>query len=350
MKRFLSLCVLFAALCAFVGAPGCSNKPQGADKDQAKSKEKDKTGGNVGASNTEADKLAKAIVGNWVKEGDDKTSYAFRESGDYSYRGGDLTLKGKWKALDAKDVELTFTLTKAELDLLKPIFEVTKKGIDALNDAAKKAADASGGLIKFEPIPAPPEPKEGENSWKETIVAKDSELLQISRVKYKKQIGTWGPFQQTGKFVAQIGGSGEIYFPLPYAETPVIELKRFAGPLDLKITERTSTGFKWQQTGKDKQFGNPEMTFIANGIPKEKDQTPFEQSGSFKATPGASGEEKFPQAYASPPHIELSVKVGLHKVMITKTTATGFTWRNEGTDKFFDNRDMNYVAKGLKAN
>lgn len=343
MKRLLSLGVLFVALCFLVGAPGCTSKP-GPNAD--KGKDKDKGGGNVGGSNTEADKLAKAIVGNWVKDKDDKVIYAFRDSGEYSYRGGDLTLKGKWKALDAKDVELTFTLTKAELDLMKPIHDAVRDAIIKINQAGQQA---TGGFIKFEPIPVPPELKEGDNIWKETIIAKDSETLEISKVKYIKQIGTPGPLHQTGEFVAQIGGTGEIYFPLPYAETPVIELKRFAGPLDMKITERTSTGFKWQQTGKDKQFGNPKMTFSANGIPKEKDQTPFEQNGSFKAAPGASGEEKFAQAYASPPHIELSVKVGLHKVIITKTTATGFSWRNEGTDKFLDNRDMNYVAKGLKA-
>jgi hypothetical protein len=320
-------------------APGCSDKP---------SADGNKPGGGSGATgNKEADKLAKAVLGTWANE---NVAYTFREPDEFRYKGGDLTINGKWKAVDGKNIEMTFTLTKAQLDLLKPIFEVAKKGVDALNDTAKQAADASGGFVKFEPIPAPPEPKEGDNTWKEPVSVKNETTVEISGVKFTKRLGTPGPFEQTGKFLAEVGGTGQVYFPIPYAEPPDVELKRFAGPIHARIVDLRTTGFKWQHTSKDKTFGNgTEFTFVAKGIPMAKDQTPFEQTGAFKATLGAKGEEKFEKPFASPPHVELSVEIGLHEVVITETTAQGFQWKNLGTNKAFPDKNMKYTAKGVPA-
>ena len=69
----------------------------------------------------------------------------------------------------------------------------------------------------------------------------------------------------------------------------------------------------------------------------------------FKVEPGKTGEVKYESAYASPPHVEIAAKLGLHKVIVTEVTATGFKWKNTGTDNFFDTKDMTYTARGVKA-
>jgi hypothetical protein len=314
---------------------GCSSKPGSETKD-----------GKPAGGNKEADKLAKDVLGTWAK---DDIAYTFKDGNEFRYKGGNLTIKGKWKAVDGKNIEMTFTLTKAEVDLLKPLFEISNKGIDALNDAAKKASEASGGLIKFEAIPYPPAPKEGDNTWKETVVVKD-ETANIGGAKYTKKLGTSGPFEQTGTFRAEVAGTGEVFFPVAYAEPPDVELKKFAGIIHVKIVDLKTTGFKWQHTSKDKTFGTfEELTFVAKGIPTGQDQKPFEQSGEFKATLGAKGEEKFAKPYASPPHVELKVDIGLHEVMITETTTEGFKWNNISTNKIFPDKNMKYTARGVQA-
>jgi hypothetical protein len=339
VKTLLSILVSACVASALLSSLGCSNQP---------SPETKKKDGDMGvAGNKEAAKLAKDILGTWAK---DDVAYTFREPDEFRYKGGDLTIKGKWKAVDGKNIEMTFTLSKAEVDLMKPIFEVAKKGVDALNDAAKKTSEASGGLIKFEPIPYAPEPKEGENTWKEPVSVKDDTTAEIGRAKYTKRLGTSGPFEQTGKFLAEVAGSGEVFFPIPYAEPPDVELKKFAGTIHVKIVDLKPTGFKWKHNSSDKTFGSfEELTFIAKGIPTAPDQKPVEQSGTFKATLGAKGEEKFAKPYASPPHVELSVDIGLHEVMITEATAEGFKWNNIGTNKVFPDKNMKYTARGVQA-
>jgi hypothetical protein len=295
----------------------------------------------------EAAKLAKDILGTWAK---DDVAYIFREPDEFRYKGGNLTIHGKWKAVDGKNIEMTFTLTRAQVDLLKPIFEVGKKGVDALNEAAKKAAESSHGLVKFEPIPYAPEPREGDNTWNEPVSVKDETTAEIGGVKYTRKLGTSGPFEQTGKFLAEVSGTGEVFFPIPYAEPPDVELKKFAGIIHVKIVDLKTTGFKWQHTSKDKTFGSfEELTFVARGIPTGPDQKPVEQAGEFKATLGAKGEEKFANPFVSPPHVELSVDIGLHEVMVAETTAEGFKWKNISTNKVFPDKNMKYTARGVQA-
>ena len=295
--------------------------------------------------NGPAEKLAKDVVGTWARG---REIFAFRTDGGYTDIDGGTTLQGKWKATDANTLELSFILSKEQVAALKPLYELAKKNVEAANVLAKQTAETGGVTIKFEPLPMPPEPKEGANVTTLKVARVDAETLTINGTKYTKQIGVWGPFLQTGKFVAEVGGTGEVYFPIPFAEPPVVSVKAFAGLTKLKVTDVTATGFKWQHTDKDKTFGNPEIIFTANGNPTGTDQKPFEQSGTFKVKPKETGTVTFPQPYASPPHVELKVKLGLHKVRVTKTTATGFTWKNDGSDKFFDTHDMDYTVKGVK--
>jgi hypothetical protein len=338
VKTFLSIQIRACLMSVLLSPLGCGKQPASETK---------KGDAPAGGGNKEAAKLTKDVLGTWAR---DDIAYTFREPDEFRYKGGDLTIQGKWKAVDGKTIEMTFTLTKAQVDLLKPIFEAARKGIDALNEAAKKAADASGGLVKFEAIPYPPEPKEGDNTWKELVSVKDDTTAEIGRAKYTRRLGTAGPFEQTGKFLAEVSGSGEVFFPVPYAEPPDVELKKFAGIIHVKIVDLKATGFKWQHTSKDRTFGNfEELTFIAKGIPTGKDQKPEEQAGEFKATLGAKGEQKFAKPFASPPHVELSVDVGLHEVMVTETTAEGFKWNNISTNKLFPDKSLKYTARGVPA-
>jgi hypothetical protein len=162
--------------------------------------------------------------------------------------------------------------------------------------------------------------------------------------------GTPGPFEQKGEFRAYRSTTGNVFFPIPYEKPPQVELKVKLGLHDVEIVDVKTTGFKWKNNGKREFLDEPDMLFTARGVPVAgQEQTPLTQKAEFKANSGATGEEKFAQAYAAPPHIEMAVKFGLHKVVITETTATGFKWRNEGKRGFVDNCDMTYTARGVKA-
>jgi hypothetical protein len=165
--------IMSGALCIVVclGLLGCNRT---ADK-------KGSTTPSAGGGDSGA-KLAKDIIGTWEK---DKVAYTFKEGGDYEYKGGDLTIKGKWKAVDDKHIEMTFNLTKADVEALKPFYETTKKGVEAANEAIK-AMPVIPGAPKIEPIAAPPEPKEGDNTWKEQVTVSGS-TAKISGVEYKKK-------------------------------------------------------------------------------------------------------------------------------------------------------------------
>ena len=169
-----SLCI---AVC--VGLIGCTN-PAGKDKEK-KEKEKEK-GSDTAAA--DAKKLADKLDGNTYEKGD--VAYTFGKEGKYKYKGGSVTVEGTWKAVDGKHVEMTFKLTDEQVKTLEPIFKTTKEGIDAANKALKTVADASGGLVKFEEIPAPAAPKAGENTWKE-MVEMAGDNAKISGVEYKKK-------------------------------------------------------------------------------------------------------------------------------------------------------------------
>lgn len=162
--------------------------------------------------------------------------------------------------------------------------------------------------------------------------------------------GTPGPFEQMGEFRALKATTGDVVFPIPYEKAPDVELKSKLGPHSVELVELKTTGFKWKNNGKRDFLDEPDMLFTARGVPiPGQDLKAFTQMAEFKADSGASGEVKFADAYAAPPHVELVTKFGLHKVVITETTPAGFRWTNHGKRGFVDNADMSYTARGVKA-
>jgi hypothetical protein len=162
--------------------------------------------------------------------------------------------------------------------------------------------------------------------------------------------GTPGPFEQGGEFRAHRSTTGDVSFPIPYAKAPEVKLKSKLGPHDVEIVALKATGFRWKNNGKREFLDEPDMLFTAKGVPVAgRDLKPFVQTAPFQAKSGASGEVRFEHAYASPPHVELAAKFGLHKVVLTETTRTGFRWTNHGRRGFVDDADMTYAARGVKA-
>jgi hypothetical protein len=212
----------------------------------------------------------------------------------------------------------------------------------AAEDAAKQLADA----LKLKTTPA------GGDGVNVNIGGDDGVTVKIGpgdRTDTKGPQGTPGPFEQTGKFRAWPNSSGEEFFPLPYEKPPSISMKVDAGLHKVEITDLSATGFKWKNTGADAFFHNSPMTFTARGIPRPGNpDKPSVQSGEFKTTPDTTGEVTFPTPFARPPHVEIAVKIGLHKVQIIEVKADGFRWKNHGKDKFFDTSDMTYTASGIK--
>jgi hypothetical protein len=162
--------------------------------------------------------------------------------------------------------------------------------------------------------------------------------------------GTTGPLEQKGVFTIEPGGSGRAYFPLPYARAPVVSVRgKIGNKRDVEVSEVTAAGFKCKNNEKDLFFGTRDLEFTAQGVPDEaQGSTPFEQKGAFQAPRKASGEVKFPVAYASPPNVELGVELGLHKVVITETTRTGFKWKDVSNEDFPFPYKMTWRARGVK--
>jgi hypothetical protein len=164
----------------------------------------------------------------------------------------------------------------------------------------------------------------------------------------RKSKGTTGDFEQTGEFRAHKATTGEVVFPIPYKEPPVVELKVKLGLHDVEVVESRTTGFKWKNNGKREFLDEPDMLFTAKGVPiPGQELKAFEQKGEFQAAPQATGSVTFPEPYKSTPHVELATKFGLHKIVITKTTATGFEWRSTQA-KGFPDSEMSYTVRGVK--
>jgi hypothetical protein len=119
-------------------------------------------------------KLAEQMVGTWAK---DNASYDFKKDGTFEYKGGDLTYRGKYRALDDKTIEEEYDLTAEQAKLIKElVWEPAKKIYDAIPD---------NPLLKKDPWDWP-EPKEGKNTAKvKASVAGDK--LTLGGAEYTKK-------------------------------------------------------------------------------------------------------------------------------------------------------------------
>lgn len=75
--------------------------------------------------------------------------------------------------------------------------------------------------------------------------------------------------------------------------------------------------------------------------------TTLDQVGQVSIVAGQEGVVNFPIPYSSPPNVELDAS-GFSKTAITECTATGFKWKNTGTDDTWNNGKVRWTARGLK--
>lgn len=73
------------------------------------------------------------------------------------------------------------------------------------------------------------------------------------------------PFEQTGKFTTVIGQESMVFFPVPYASPPNVELIGTYGK-SVILTECTAKGFKWKNVAKDAFANQGDVTWTAKGV------------------------------------------------------------------------------------
>lgn len=72
---------------------------------------------------------------------------------------------------------------------------------------------------------------------------------------------------------------------------------------------------------------------------------PMRQEGQFRTVPGQQGVVNFPTPYRSPPNVELEMGAR-NATVVSECTATGFTWKNSGTDEFWNQATVRWTARG----
>lgn len=80
---------------------------------------------------------------------------------------------------------------------------------------------------------------------------------------------------------------------------------------------------------------------------KSAKSTTYDQSGQVSIVSGQEGVVNFPIPFSSPPNVELDTG-GFNKTAITECTATGFKWKNTGTDDTWNNGKVRWTARGVK--
>lgn len=181
-----------------------------------------------------------------------------------------------------------------------------------------------------------------------------------------------GPHTQQGTVKPEGLGSGDVFYPVPYASPPHLTV----GPGSRYLVVRQDEyGFTWLDRarmadagrllaalpevnnflpkGEEPKFDpvQPELTWEAKGVRGTPGAQPFklfEQTGKFQSDKGQQGQVNFPVPYASPPNVELS---GSHeKTVITECTATGFKWKNGSDGKWSSEYgEVTWKAKGVRA-
>jgi hypothetical protein len=124
----------------------------------------------------EAAVLRGKMLGKWTGTDTGKpVSYEFDKDDTYKYESDKLKYTGgTWKAVDDKNVELTYTLTDEQLAVAKEVWKVTMELID------------KGPIIPGIQVEKPPEPKK-ENTIKVNAAVTGDELtLGTQRLKKAK--------------------------------------------------------------------------------------------------------------------------------------------------------------------
>jgi hypothetical protein len=85
----------------------------------------------------------------------------------------------------------------------------------------------------------------------------------------------------------------------------------------------------------------------SGGAPFQPADSIYTQKGTFRTLIGQTGQVNFPFPYQSPPNVTLSGKT--NTTTVTECTTTGFKWTNIGKEPDSDNGDVDWVAKGIKA-
>ncbi len=170
-------------------------------------------------------------------------------------------------------------------------------------------------------------------------------------------------------------GTGDVFYPVPYAVPPHLTLT--APHRVYRIVKQDEYGFSWaadsllddfvgvnnlQEALQGLQNGTvqkkpdiqyEDFTWEAKGVPPGADaefQRPFEQTGTFRSHVGTEGQENFAIPYASPPQVTLTGQN--HSTIMVEATKTGFKWKNGGSDDlpFHNNSmDVTWTATGVRA-
>jgi hypothetical protein len=93
-----------------------------------------------------------------------------------------------------------------------------------------------------------------------------------------------------------------------------------------------------------------DFAWEAKGLPAPVSALPpktFEQKGTFYTLVGQEGPVSFPIPYAGPPLVEFSGRN--HAAIVTEVTATGFKWKNPQKDKFANEGEVYWTARGILA-
>jgi hypothetical protein len=172
-----------------------------------------------------------------------------------------------------------------------------------------------------------------------------------------------GPYVQKETVNPTDHRAGEVTYPIPYASKPHLTLSSSSKRKYL-ITKQSETGFEWSAGDLDDDFipdgaggrkKKPEITYEpftweTKGVRAGSDAVAgvlFEQKGRFQTLIGQTGQVNFPFPYQSPPNVELTGRT--NTTTVTECTATGFKWTNTGKEEFGNTGEVEWHAKGIKA-
>jgi hypothetical protein len=175
------------------------------------------------------------------------------------------------------------------------------------------------------------------------------------------------PSTQRGTVKLEGLPTGTVYYPIPFASPPHLELKPSARFLILKQDE---AGFTWADRARVKDVAElanqfPELAKAASGADKPEGPPPdleweatgpraahagfprtFAQKGRFESQPGAEGVVYFPLPYASPPNVEFT---SLPEVIVTECTRLGFHWSAPASSRSTSTKTVDWTARGVRA-
>jgi hypothetical protein len=192
------------------------------------------------------------------------------------------------------------------------------------------------------------------------------------------------PFIQTESVKPGQSFAGAVQFPQPYQLPPHLKLASTGGKRLYEVLTVNEYGFTWtakplpddiRDDGK-KEADAVERMLGVGGLPvaqargQLKPGLVFEDfaweakgvrmplgnlpprthatEGKFYSIFGQEGPVMFPLPYASPPHVEITG--GYRSVtVISEVTTTGFKWKNVAKDKFGNEGEVQWTAKGVLA-